>query len=154
MSSFRKEYDNRADAIVTNAIVIDAANAVDGQQIPPYYYTDDAAWDTGAQFTFISPRIVQALGLNSCGKGQYMGIGGDQESDIYKVHIALSNGDIVRDLKVYCADLDDYDVLLSMDVITRTDFLITNADGETIPDEEVWRKYDKELAFEEQEELE
>ena len=131
MSSFRKEYDNRADAIVTNAIVIDAANAVDGQQIPPYYYTDDAAGDTGAQFTFISPRIVQALGLNSYGKGQYMGIGGDQESDIYKVHIALSNGDIVRDLKVYCADLDDYDVLLSMDVITRTDFLITNKDGKT-----------------------
>ena len=28
------------------------------------------------------------------------------------------------------------------------------AAGETIPDEEVWRKYDKELAFEEQEELE
>lgn len=24
------------------------------------------------------------------------------------------------------------------------------ASGETIPDEEVWRKYDKELAFEEQ----
>ena len=131
MSSFRKEYDKRADAIVTNAIVIDAANAVDGRQIPPYYYTDDAAWDTGAQFTFISPRIVQTLGLKSCGKGQYMGIGGDQESDICKVHIALSNGEIVRDLKVYCAYLDDYDVLLSMDVITRTDFLITNKDGKT-----------------------
>lgn len=28
------------------------------------------------------------------------------------------------------------------------------AAGETIPDEEVWRKYDEELAFEEQEELE
>lgn len=37
MSSFRKEYDELADAIVTNAIVVDAKNAVDGQQIPPYY---------------------------------------------------------------------------------------------------------------------
>ena len=44
---------------------------------------------------------------------------------------SFRKGDIVRDLKVYCADLDDYDVLLSMDVITRTDFLITNADGKT-----------------------
>ena len=98
MSSFRKEYDGLADAIVTNAIVMDAANAVDGRQIPPYYYTDIAAWDTGAQFSFISPRIVEGLGLKSCGKGQYMGIGGDQESDIFKVHIGLSNGEIVRDL--------------------------------------------------------
>ena len=144
MSSFRKEYDGLADAIVTrstsgrllptgrkNAIVMDAANAVDGRQIPPYYYTDIAAWDTGAQFSFISPRIVEGLGLKSCGKGQYMGIGGDQESDIFKVHIGLSNGEIVRDLKVFCTDLDDYDVLLSMDVIKRTDFLITNPEGKT-----------------------
>lgn len=131
MSSFRKEYDGLADAIVTNAIVMDASNVIDGQQIPPYYYTDIAAWDTGAQFTFISPRIVEGLGLKPCGKGWYMGIGGDQESDIYKVHIGLSNGEIVRDLKVYYTDLDDYDVLLSMDVIKRTDFLITNSDGKT-----------------------
>ena len=131
MSSFRKEYDELADAIVTNAVVMDAASAMDSQQIPPYAYTEHAAWDTGAQFTFISPHIVEALNLKPCGKGQYMGIGGDQESDIYKVHIALSNGEIVQNLKVFCTDLDDYDILLSMDVITRTDFLITNKDGKT-----------------------
>lgn len=131
MSSFKKEYNSPADAIVTNAVVLDAAIAVDGKHIPPYYYTDNAAWDTGAQFSFISPRIVKGLGLTPCGIGQYMGIGGDQESNLYKVHIALPNGEIVRNLKVFCTDLDDYDILLSMDIIRLTDFLITNKDGKT-----------------------
>ena len=33
--------------------------------------------------------------------------------------------------EVYCSDIDDYDVLLGMDIITQTDFLITNKDGKT-----------------------
>ena len=131
MSSFKKEYDTLADSIVTNAVVLDAASVIDGQQIPHYAYTDHAAWDTGAQFTFISPRLVEALGLTPCGKARYMGIGGDQESNIYQVHIALSNGKLVRNIDVYCTDIDDYDVLLGMDVIVHTDFLITNKDGKT-----------------------
>ena len=32
---------------------------------------------------------------------------------------------------VYGADLDEYSMLIGMDIITRTDFLITNADGKT-----------------------
>ena len=36
-----------------------------------------------------------------------------------------------RYVKAYCSDLDNYDVLIGMDIITETDFLITNADGKT-----------------------
>ena len=60
-----------------------------------------------------------------------MGIGGDQESDTYLVHIGLPNGQLKRYVKAYCSDLDNYDVLIGMDIITETDFLITNADGKT-----------------------
>ena len=65
------------------------------------------------------------------GKGQYMGIGGDQESDTYLVHIGLPNGQLKRYVNAYCADLDDYDILIDMDIITETDFVITNKDGKT-----------------------
>lgn len=34
-------------------------------------------------------------------------------------------------VNAYCADLDDYDMLIGMDIITETDFLITNKDGKT-----------------------
>ena len=132
MGIYRQDYTVLANAIVTNAIVVPTdAEVRAGEQPSLYYYTDSAAWDTGAQFTLISPRVVEALGLKPSGKGQYMGIGGDQESDTFFVHIGLPNGQLKRYVNVYCADLDDYDVLLGMDIITQTDFLITNADGKT-----------------------
>ena len=132
MGTFKQEYTELADAIITNAIVVPAdVEAPDGQTPVLYYYTDNAAWDTGAQFTFISPRIVDALGLKPSGKAAFMGIGGDQVSNTYVVHIGLANGELKRDVNVYCADIDDYDLLLGMDIITETDFLITNKDGKT-----------------------
>ena len=30
-------------------------------------------------------------------------------------------------MKVYCSDIDDYDILLGMDIITETDFVITRS---------------------------
>lgn len=132
MATYRQEYTVLAEAIVTNAIVVPTdAEVKAGEQPSLYYYTDSAAWDTGAQFTLISPRIVEALGLQSNGKETFMGIGGDQESDTYLVHIGLPNGQLKRYVKAYCSDLDNYDVLIGMDIITETDFLITNADGKT-----------------------
>ncbi|MBQ8937708.1 MAG: hypothetical protein IJV06_06595 [Bacteroidaceae bacterium] len=47
------------------------------------------------------------------------------------VHIGLPNGQLKRYVNAYSADLDDYDMLIGMDIITETDFLITNADSKT-----------------------
>ena len=132
MATYKQEYTVLAEAIVTNAIVVSTDTEVKaGEQPSLYYYTDSAAWDTGAQFTLISPRVAKALNLKPSGKGQYMGIGGDQESDIYIVHIGLPNGQLKRYVNAYCTDLDDYDILIGMDIITETDFVITNKDGKT-----------------------
>lgn len=120
-----------ADAIITYAIVTPATKIEDKQPPSFYYYTENAAWDTGAQFSFISPRIVETLGLNPYRKAGIMGIGGDQVTDTYLVNIGLSNGKLVSDLEVYCSDLDDYDLLIGMDIINQTDFLITNANNKT-----------------------
>ena len=92
MSTFNKEYDGLADAIITNAIVMPAIELKEGEKFPPYYYTDNAAWDTGAQFSFISPRVVESLELQPYREGEIMGIGGDQTAKIYKVHIGLPDG--------------------------------------------------------------
>ena len=132
MSTFKKEYTALADTIITYAIVTPATKIENNQPPSFYYYTDNAAWDTGAQFSFISPRLVEALGLKPFGKAGIMGIGGDQVTDTYLVNIGLSNGKLISDLEVYCSDIDDYDLLLGMDIISQTDFLITNADNKTI----------------------
>ena len=131
MNVFVKEYDRKADAIVTNAILMPAGEVREDRPLPPYVYTENAAWDTGAQVTIISPRLVESLGLLPCGQGQFMGIGGDQMSDAYLVYVGLSNGDLIGEVKVYCSEIDDYDILLGMDIITETDFVITNKDAKT-----------------------
>jgi hypothetical protein len=50
MATYRQEYTVLAEAIVTNAIVVPTdAEVKAGEQPSLYYYTDSAAWDTGAQ---------------------------------------------------------------------------------------------------------
>ena len=44
---------------------------------------------------------------------------------------SLPNATIMHNMIVYGADLDEYSMLIGMDVIRKTDFLITNADGKT-----------------------
>ena len=34
---------------------------------------------------------------------------------------------MIGEVKVYCSDIDDYDILLGMDIITETDFVITRS---------------------------
>ena len=131
MSSFQKEYNGLAEAIITNAIAMPAHKLNEGENLPPYYYTDNAAWDTGAQFTFISPRVVNKLNLQPYKESEIMGIGGDKIVKTYKVHIGLPNGYLIHDIEVYCSDIDDYDILIGMDLITLTDFCITNKDSIT-----------------------
>lgn len=36
------------------------------------------------------------------------------------------------DLLVYCIDIEDYEMLIGMDIISLSDFVITNADGKTV----------------------
>ncbi|MCR5246488.1 MAG: retroviral-like aspartic protease family protein [Paludibacteraceae bacterium] len=131
MSAFDIVYDGLAEAIVTNAIVMSDNNIGSDKTFPPYFYTDTAAWDTGAQFTVISQRVVDWLHLIPYQDAGIMGIGGLQIVKSYKVTIGLPNGKLVHDVEVYCGDLEDYDILIGMDIITLTDFCITNKDSKT-----------------------
>lgn len=131
MSSFKLEYGVLADAIVTNAIVMSEEENMKGKSNPPYFYTDAAAWDTGAQNTIISQKVVDCLHLTPYQDAGILGIGGLQVVKSYKVKVGLPNGKLVHDLEVYCGDLEDYDILIGMDIITLTDFCITNKDKKT-----------------------
>ena len=89
-------------------------------------------WDTGAQFTVVSPRVVASLKLQPYREGEIMGIGGDHTAKTYLIHIGLPSGDLIHNVEVYCSDIDDYDLLIGMDIITLTDFCITNKDNKTV----------------------
>ena len=94
-------------------------------------HTERALWDTGADTTIISSRIVKELNLLPYKAGGISGIGGDTGSNVYLVHVLVPTGDFVTYVEAMESDFEDIDILIGMDVITFGDFLITNADGKT-----------------------
>ena len=95
------------------------------------FHTECAIWDTGADTTIISSRIVKELNLQPYKAGGISGIGGATGSNVYLVHVLVPTGDFVTSVEVMENDFQDIDVLIGMDVIVFGDFLITNKDGKT-----------------------
>ncbi len=124
MATYKKEFPYLMEDIVTPLDIYSA----DGRS----FHTERAIWDTGADTTIISSRIVRELSLQPYKQGGISGIGGDTGSNIYLVHLLVPTGDFVTSVEVMESDFQDIDVLIGMDVIVFGDFLITNADGKTI----------------------
>ena len=95
------------------------------------FHTERAMWDTGADTTIISSRIVKELKLLPYKQGGIAGIGGATGSNVYLVHVLVPTGDFVTYVEVMESDFEDIDVLIGMDVIVFGDFLLTNADNKT-----------------------
>lgn len=130
MSSFNKKYDGSAKNIVTNTIVFPGVELEQMSKETPRFYSEKALWDTGAQVTVISGKVVKSLGLKPYGKGTVMGIGGEENVDTYSIHVLLPCGFLACDVEAYCSDIAE-DILIGMDIINLTDFIITNTDGNT-----------------------
>lgn len=107
-----------------------------------YCEAKDVLWDTGATNTIISNGIAKALGLVPIKKALIAGIGGDVESYTYKINLFFpKEGAWIRELEVLSCDLEDNDIIIGMDTITKGDLAITNKNQETwfsfrIPSEE------------------
>lgn len=127
---YRHDFKGRAKVILSDAYVFEAVN-LDNQEPSNHYFTNHAAWDTGAEISIISPRVVEALNLRPITQTTIMGIGGDEEVNVYKIHVGLPNDFLYEDLIVYCSDIDDYDILIGMDLISLSDFFLTNFEGNT-----------------------
>ena len=123
MATYKKEYPYLVEDIVTPLEIYSA----DGHK----FHTERAIWDTGADTTIISSRIVKQLNLQPYKQGGISGIGGATGSNVYLVHVLVPTGDFVTSVEVMESDFEDIDVLIGMDVIVFGDFLITNKDGKT-----------------------
>lgn len=128
--NYKKDYEGKASAIITEAYIF--TNFKHGALPALKFYTPVAAWDTGAEYTSISTEVIEALHLKPKDYTTIMVFGGQQRVGIYEISLGLPNGKVYHDMEVYGADLDEYSILLGMDIITRTDFLITNRDSKTI----------------------
>ena len=60
-----------------------------------------------------------------------MTFGGNRRAGVYVISVGLPNGKVYHDIEALGSELGEYSILFGMDIITRTDFLITIADGKT-----------------------
>ena len=123
MPTYKKEYPTLVEDIMTECDIY----SVDGHK----FHTERAIWDTGADTTIISSRIVKDLKLSPYKLGGISGIGGATGSNVYLVHVLVPTGDFVTYVEVMESDFEDIDILIGMDVIVFGDFLITNKDDKT-----------------------
>lgn len=93
-------------------------------------------WDTGATNSCVSESLAKKLNLQSIQKALVQGVHGTEEVNVYLVDIILPNDKIKLTVPVTeCKELSDDKsicVLIGMDVITKGDFCITNAQGKTV----------------------
>ena len=123
MPTYKKEYTTLVEDIMTECDIY----SVNGRK----FHTERAVWDTGADTTIISSRIVKELNLQPYKAGGISGIGGATGSNVYLVHVLVPTGDFVTSVEVMENDFQDIDVLIGMDVIVFGDLLITNKDNMT-----------------------
>ena len=127
---YHHNFEGRTNVILSDAYVFEAVD-LDKEEPSDQFFTQRAAWDTGAEITLISPRVVNSLNLKPITKATITGIGGNEEVEVFKIHIGLPNDYLYEDLTVYCSDIDDYDILIGMDLISLSDFFITDIEGNT-----------------------
>ena len=127
---YKKEYPCKAHSITTEAYLF--PNFRKGELPKFKYYTPFVLWDTGAEHTSISNEVITALQLTPKRHITIAVFGGEKRVGIYEVAIGLPNGAIFHDVEVFGAEMDEYAALIGMDIISETDFLLTNKDNKTI----------------------
>ena len=99
-----------------------------------------AIWDTGATNSAITELFAQKLGLVQTGIKDVSGLGGTIEKKTYLIDLQLPNGKLFLDLPITEIDnakdkagnkIDNFGILIGMDIIGTGDFTITNFENKT-----------------------
>ena len=121
------EYSHIMNEIITPVVIYSSHTAPEGK-----CFKANAAWDTGATHSVITPEIVKQLGLISIDKKVVGGIGQEVESDVVVGTIILPNDTVLSERRFLVNVIPDADVIIGMDIISKGDFNISNAKGKTL----------------------
>ncbi len=114
-----------SEVVVSN--VID--NIVEKPSVSQKYY---AIWDTGANGSVITKKVVEECELLPIDIVQVNTVGGVRNSNVFLIGILLPNKLFVSPIRVCEGDIAGADLLIGMDIITLGDFAVTNKDAKTI----------------------
>ena len=91
-----------------------------------------ALWDTGANISVITQRVVDDLGIPVEGYIPVGQVDGEFLAQVYSVALYLPNAVTIPALQVVKAALTGTDVLIGMDIINLGDFAVSNRNGKTM----------------------
>ena len=123
-------YTHRYDKVVDKILVNCTVSIPDDTE---YTASLNALWDTGANITCISTRIISKLGLSAVDK-VLISVANNETYEAQSYYVSLQMGAfIIPFIKVLGLPMDESkDMIIGMDVIARGDLSITNYSGRTI----------------------
>lgn len=89
-------------------------------------------WDTGANGSAITQKVVDDCGLVQTGKKEVRTAGGAVHAPTYLVSFGLPSGVAINNVRVTKLPISGADILIGMDIIAKGDFAVTHRDNETI----------------------
>lgn len=131
--AFTLSYTTRSNRLITKARISEAFDPQQVDHTTINHIETDALWDTGATHSVITPSVVKALGLKPIGKIKVRSGGGEAEEDTYIVNVVLPNGVAIPGLVMSGMEkvVDNFGIIIGMDVISHGDLSITNQNGNT-----------------------
>ena len=126
--AYTEKYDTVVKQLITTCLVGEPVAKIEPDM---EYKTFRALWDTGANCSAISTRVVMLLGLVPVSKESMTHAGGQSIVDIYSVGIVLPNNVLVPLVDVFESDFSSFDVLIGMDIISQCDLSVSNLGGKT-----------------------
>lgn len=89
--------------------------------------------DTGAMISAISNRIVSYMNLPVSGSQEIIAANNHHDVvDSYIVNLGLNSEVYFPLVQVSCLDMDEYDIIIGMDLLNQGDLIISNVDGRTV----------------------
>lgn len=134
IKSFTVSYPGRARVLVTEVLISKAftpnSEKIDPKERKAQQYK--AIWDTGADGTVITQRVVDECDLRPIGVVTVKTTKGSFKTNSYLVNVWLPNRFMAANVEACQGDVEGGDVLIGMNIINRGDFAVTNKDGKTV----------------------
>jgi SEC-C motif len=132
--AFSLNYSGFSNRIITDIDVFEyfSPDTFDPSN-PPKSCKTQALWDTGATNSIITHETALALALTPIGKTKTNHAGGQSDHSTHLVNIILPNQVMVASVLVTEMEhiVDNFGVIIGMDIISKGDFSITNCEGKT-----------------------
>ena len=126
------QYKGKQSMLLTEIRIATEFDSAKGES-PSNEHAFWALWDTGAEASNVTQRVIDKCGLKYHGTDKASTTKGTDDVDVYRMSMRLWDGFWVPYIEGRKADeLHDFDVLIGIDVISLGDFAVTHKVGETM----------------------